>query len=331
MRIELMLPGLFDRLEAWSHSYSPLPRFVLLERVFAGARRHRDAAGLEASLWQRYDPAWRPGAELPSASTISGIAATTILHATPVHLEVGMQDVILTSPGEVSPQERAQLDTLLNTHFTGDGIQHHLDRFGNGYLAFDTPLAIETTPPSQVAGHGVFGHLPRGDDAPALHRLGNELQMLLHSAPFNSRREQAGLPTINGLWLWGAAKASGEPACSHDLLVSSEPYAQACAAASGQRQIPLPTRFDPAVLEGAGNALIVHPGLMPAAEHDDIHGWTDTLAMLEQDWLQPLHELLHHGKIRQLTITPCNGNRFILSRVSRWKFWRRPKPLAAWL
>ncbi len=324
-----MLPGLFDRLAAWAASYAPLPRFTLLEGMLATARRKRATAGLEAALWRRYDPRWPADGELPSAAVLSGLGEPTVLHATPVHLTVGMQDVILTSPGEVTPADMAQIDDLLNTHFGGNGLRHHLDPLGNGYLAFDDALEVRTTPPSQAAGGGIFEHLPRGPDAPRLHQLGNELQMLLHAAPFNVAREQRRQPTINGLWLWGAGHGGNEPAPPHELLVSDLPFAHACAAAAGQRRIAVPATFDIAALGGADSVLIVHDGLRRAAEEDDLHGWHEALVRLEQQWLQPLRTALARGEIRQLVLDPCHGRRYHLSRAGRWKFWRRPKPLAA--
>jgi hypothetical protein len=52
-------------------------------------------------------------------------------------------------------------------------------------------------------GRSIDRYLPAGDDARTWRRFLNHSQMLFHEHSLNEQREQAGLMSINGLWLEG--------------------------------------------------------------------------------------------------------------------------------
>ena len=328
MQLDFVLPGLFDRLEAWSRDYAAIPSFPTLDKCLSVAdTRYHLARGFEATLWQQYDPTWQPADELPSAGMLSGILDGTVFHATPVHLEAGLRDLILNSTVPLTNTEAAELAWEIDTHLQGSDVSYHLDEDGNASLVFEQAIQVHTTPPSEVAGRGVFRYLPEGDGAARLRQLSNELQMLLHAMPFNQRRERQGKITANGLWLWGGGTPGQSLQPAHDLLIGSHPFAQRCASISGQAHKLLPERFDGGQLKDTRHALIVHDGLLPDAERDDIHGWQQTLTAIEQDWIEPMLAALRTGTLQRLTLIPCNGKAFSLSPCSHWKIWRRPKTL----
>ena len=328
MQLDLILPGLFDRLGEWTRSYAPLPEFPQLQSMLARARVDRTGhKGLEASIWRHFDPLWSAPAPLSAAPLIDPDAPANVLHATPVHLEVGMRDLILSRPEPLDADERRELAKTIDEQLHATGQRFFIDTFGNGYLSLDEALEIVTTPPSLVAGEGIRDHLPTGADAATLHRLMTELQMVLHTAPFNQRREQRGLKRVNALWLWGGGDADRPLRAAHDLLLADNPFAMACAAATGQQHAALPARFETGHVDGAERVLVVDGRLLAAVENDDIHGWQLALAAFERDWLAPIRDAIHSGRLERVTIDPCDGRIFAVSRADRWKLWRRPRPL----
>ncbi len=63
--------------------------------------------------------------------------------------------------------------------------------------------ALQFTPPHDLTHQSIEGHLPRGEGAGDLIHLTTSAQMLLNTHPVNIRREKAGLPMANSIWLWG--------------------------------------------------------------------------------------------------------------------------------
>lgn len=71
--------------------------------------------------------------------------------------------------------------------------------------------ALKFTPPHDLTGQSIEGHLPAGDGAAELLDLTNSAQMLLHRHPVNLRRQKAGKPQANSIWLWGHGRAPQMP------------------------------------------------------------------------------------------------------------------------
>ncbi len=286
--------------------------------------------GFEATFWQQYDPDWKPGEELPCAGILSGINEGAVFHAEPVHLKAGMSDLIMFAPDPaLTADDQQALEKIINDHLAEQPMRFHHDEFGNGYLVLNKDLRFHTTPPSRVMGGGILEYLPQGADKLKLQRLSNELQMLLHGAPFNQEREQRGALPVNALWLWGNGTSQRALQARHDLLISNHPWARACANHIGQTILPRPEPFDLDRLpDPAQRILITSEGLQGAAQVDDIHTWRQALDTLEQQWLKPLQTALQNGQITRLTLLPCNGRAYTLSPRSHWKKWRRNKPLA---
>ncbi|GAB4543847.1 MAG: cofactor-independent phosphoglycerate mutase [Thermodesulfovibrionia bacterium] len=66
---------------------------------------------------------------------------------------------------------------------------------------------IRCTPPHDISGKRVKGHLPKGEGADILKRLINNSVEILQSHPVNINRVRQGLPPANSIWLWGNGKA----------------------------------------------------------------------------------------------------------------------------
>jgi hypothetical protein len=87
-----------------------------------------------------------------------------------------------------------------------------------------------------IAGRRVDGAI-NGSALP-LTRWLNEVQMFLHCHRANARREAAGLPAVNSLWLWGGGSLPGALAPRYSAVFTGNPLAIGCARAAGTRNIP---------------------------------------------------------------------------------------------
>ena len=67
--------------------------------------------------------------------------------------------------------------------------------------------ALTFTPPHDLTHQSIEGHLPQGEGAGELIHLTTSAQMLLNTHPVNQRRQQAGKPMANSIWLWGHGRA----------------------------------------------------------------------------------------------------------------------------
>lgn len=328
--IDIILPGLFDRIDDWSRSFAPLSPFPILEAALARAnRKQTDATGFEETLWRHYGGSSGVVPTLLSEEIRIPISGSAF-HATPVHLEAGIADLILFPVEGVESNECKEIQDIINHRLLlNRGERLEFDAFGNGVLLTPEAFEVTTTPPSQLAGAGIMAHQASGKDALALHRLGTELQMLLHDAPFNQKREQQGKASINALWLWGGTAVTPKPRARHAQLIANQPLALACAAACDQ-PVKMLTEdgFDPQInLQDDQSALVVLDTLMPSMARDDIEAWQQALRWIENRWLEPLLGALHKRQFNRLRIYPCDGSVFEIGRRDRLKLWRRPRPL----
>ena len=124
------------------------------------------------------------------------------LCADPVHLRFYQERIILADAGafDLEEDEAQGLVEALNAEY-GDVGQFHAASARRWYLRLNVPVDHPAEPISAVAGRRVDGEL-NGSALP-LTRWLNEVQMFLHGHPVNERRETAGQPAINSLWLWG--------------------------------------------------------------------------------------------------------------------------------
>jgi 2,3-bisphosphoglycerate-independent phosphoglycerate mutase len=112
------------------------------------------------------------------------------------------------SAGHISTEEARELILALQAELGGGPFQfypgvsyRHLMvwRGGKERLTF--------TPPHDLTGQSIEGHLPRGEGQEELIRLMNDSQLLLKQQPVNRARERKGEPAANSIWLWGHGRA----------------------------------------------------------------------------------------------------------------------------
>lgn len=62
---------------------------------------------------------------------------------------------------------------------------------------------LDLTPPHDISGQKISGHLPRGQDGQVLLAIMRASEKLLNSHPLNQSRRKQGFKAANSLWFWG--------------------------------------------------------------------------------------------------------------------------------
>lgn len=203
---------------------------------------------------------------------------------TPCQWQVGSDHVTLRDPGELALDEAATrtLLAVAAPWFAADGIALHYDRPGR-WLACGAPFAdLATASLDRALLRDLRHWLPDARRAPqqshqarTLARLHSEVQMLLHTHPLNSAREQRGQPPVNAFWLHGAGALP--------------------ASTTG----PIPTAAQP----------VLPSTLRSPALHGDWRAWAQEWAALDAG---PVATLLHQAQSGQrVQLTLCGERRAI--------------------
>lgn len=132
---------------------------------------------------------------------------------TPVHLHLGTEQVTMTDPDTLA-LDAADAGTLfdaLQSLFADAGFALAHGRSGRWYLQHESLAALPTASLDRVIGRNVDPWLPEAHAGRAWRRLQSEAQMLLHAHAVNMRREAAGLPSVNSLWLSGCGAPATVP------------------------------------------------------------------------------------------------------------------------
>lgn len=263
------------------------------------------------------------------------------LRADPVHLRAHRDQLLLADSNAftLTQDEAGALTSALTCHFGAEGMQFHAPRPDRWYLRLETDPEIATHALAEVAGGDVDRFLPAGENALRWHRIGNEMQMLLHDHAVNAAREAKGEPAINGVWLWGGGRRPAVSGCHFSALWSDDALALALAANANIIAAPLPAdgerwlRALRATGEPAGHHLLVLPQLAAAARRGDLGAWRNQLEALNRAWLAALLAALKVGVISELALVAPGATgcvRFELTRQALLKFWRGRRPLAAY-
>lgn len=147
------------------------------------------------------------------------------------------------SAGHISPAESAEIMAALNAAIGGAGVEFYP---GKGYrnllvLRKAGNLAVETTPPHDIAGRDAASHLPSGPDAGIFRALMDESVPVLARHSVNARRTAAGKSPATGIWLWGQGKAARFPSFrtlygpSAAVITAVDLVAGTCALAGWER------------------------------------------------------------------------------------------------
>jgi hypothetical protein len=148
---------------------------------------------------------------------------------TPCHLNVQSNHILMDDPLEldVSAQESETLRAAMKRYFDEDGIALH--PLNNGtWLAFgDVFKDLPTASLERVAAASIEPWMPPQEGAKLLHRLQNEMQMLLYTHSVNDARSALGKPTINAFWVSGTGTPKPSPTSNAEPLECVDTLRQA--------------------------------------------------------------------------------------------------------
>ncbi len=246
------------------------------------------------------------------------------LCADPVHLRFHHDRIALAdaSAFDLDDDEARALVAALNEEFADLG-EFHLADARRWYLRLNVAVNHPAEPISAVAGRRVDGR-----PLPLTRRL-NEIQMFLHGHPVNEKRQAAGQPAVNSVWLWGGGTLPAAAAAPFSAVFADHPLAAGLARHAG---MPLHRRPDSlAALPGqAGERpLVVLDQLLPRVACDDGDGWHAAFAQLDAGWLAPLQSRLGRqvNRVSLLAPTAYGELHYTLAGSDRWKFWKGSRSL----
>jgi len=255
--------------------------------------------------------------------------------ATPVHLEARLDHVRLVDRGmlRVAAAERAAWCAEFAQAFAPQYSLH--DAGERGFLLTGiAPTIVQSHDPARLLDADISASLPRGPEAAELRRLGAEIEMWLHRAALNARRERAGERRISALWLWGGgldepsdspANRNANAALPRDAhLHGGDPFlpaaARAVAAAGGRelRWAAAPESFAEMDVSAAHAVVELTPMTGPARE---------SLASMEAHWFAAVRAAMKGGLLTACDVI-ANDRWFHIGSRAHRKFWRRR---ASWL
>jgi hypothetical protein len=329
MHCELVVPGLLS-----SDAGARLPALETL--LGRGRLRETESRTLERWLLDSFG--------LEEESLAAG-ALTVLAHgaqagdsvwarADPIHLRL-MRDRVLVVPSAaftISPEEADALCETLNRHFAGQ-LEFHAPAPEHWCVRLAAEMELPIVSPLEIAGRPM--EPVRGGDT-----LLNELQMLLHEHPVNEAREGRGELAVNSLWLWGAGRAPRVGKPPWRSVSSDEPISLGLARAAAIRSRALAASGTAWLERGPdeGRHLVVLDSLRPPLALSDAAApspeYRGSLEQLEQSWFGPLLAALRAGRIGMLTIhapDAAEGTSVETIRGDLRRFWRRARPLAAWV
>ena len=316
-----------------------------LENFLAKSRQEsHDPVGFEKVLFNLFDVTASADQAYPVAPVCYLADADTVsndnvmgwcLRADPVYLTPDRDELVLSGPEILSlvMSEAEHLATELNVLFKEDGWRLEATTSTRWYLHMSEDPQIITSDLSQARGRSISQYLPGGPEGKQWHRIMNEVQMVLHTSEVNIERQSHGQLPVSSLWFWGGGKLPEFGHSTWSQVWSNEILS--CGLAKVTRtpcfSAPENAKTWLSQVNAPGEHLIVCDGFAsfnegPQQEQNDPDAWCKVLQEFENEWLIPLLEALRNGELDQLTLNPCDGRTFSLtkSRLKYWWRWRKP-------
>lgn len=317
MKIELYVPGLLAvpgrHLDALR-----LPDLPVLNHWCARARAVAVADGRYGFISQQLSVSRPPLAALAWLGAFGHAPERQTFHATPVHLQAGLRDVVLFAGGglEVAEPELKAIVADANRHF--DHEPTLVVAGGQLFLQASAQLDVHTVPLHCVQGATLRQHLPSGRNAGQLNSWVNELQMFLHSHEINQRRAAQGRPQLNGIWVWGEGGLPSTTRSTNVMVHAESPHMRGLGALLGA-SVARPAAAHHLQIEGEHNRHIVEfDACARALDADDTLAWQASVADVARHWLQPVLDQVHSGECSEAVLYGGDGVARHLNGKKRW-------------
>ena len=274
-----------------------------------------------------------PPASIAAAALVDAPADRVLWLATPVHLIAGLASIHFDRRSilHLPDAELEALATSFRETFRGSGFDLH-PLAGGEFLLSGPPVpgpAI-TTEPALIPLIPVAEALPAGEGAPALRRLGAEIEMWLHGHPVNDARARRGALPVATLWIWGgggpAVCAGAAPRKIEDAAYASDAYVRGLWRLAGGEALPMPVDWAAVIGEPRAQRVL---GVVEVAEllHANA-SWclADAVAEIDRTLISPAVTALHRGELDRLVLL-ANDRARTLRAADRWRLWRRARKL----
>ena len=254
--------------------------------------------------------------------------AVSVAVATPLHAALGLTDLTPVDPStlSLSVDESRALCEAADAHMTGDGVRLQFVDAARWLVMCNQTLDVLTERPDWIIGEMLRPNLPRGDHARLVERWMNELQMLLHTHPVNSAREERKLPPVNLVWLWGFGSASKVSALLPPSPLVGERLGERGSVAgtsiptppSPSPRSPLTTSVSRLSPQGRGATNYVEHGFARALREGDLSAWQATWANVSREILSAHTVILGDSRPRlRLTVATPSITERLLSPFKR--------------
>src|SRR6056297_870002 len=111
------------------------------------------------------------------------------------------------SAGEISNDEARQLIELIDERLGTEDFKFYPGVSYRHLLVWKHgPWGFELTPPHDILGQGIAGHLPAGEHGPLFLDMTKRSVELLEEHPVNRARRERGENPANSIWIWGEGK-----------------------------------------------------------------------------------------------------------------------------
>ena len=251
--------------------------------------------------------------------------------ATPAHFAAEGDKIVLYGGGDIKldDEEAQNFVTEFNSVYGGDGWFLEARTPLRWYLRSPQHTQVQLADYDTVVGNSISDHLPQGADAKSWLSLFNEIQMLFHGSELNQHRQMKGLPTINGVWLWGNGLLP-EIKPNWQQVWSDESMAQGLAKLSGVSPSVLPSSAEDCIgkLVSNGSVLITTRSLSHVESFRDPEAWEAKFSEFISEWLPPLTSALKSRDIECLKLYPGGNVCFRLDASLLRRFWRVRKSIA---
>lgn len=260
------------------------------------------------------------GKRLPFAALAGNDNANGLVRADPISLKAD-RDTAKLIPAEqlaLSDIEADELLEALNGFVAEDGLQFFRRETTQWYLSGMSAAALESYPPSFLAGRNASAFMPEGDEAAHWRRLLTEVQMLLHMQPVNDRRIQQGQMPVNSLWFWGGTPLP-QPVEENKsmLLVADDDEARALARYMGVVCEPLSALSSiHESLPDAAHILVLDSALVSAWLQADAEKMDNIVQRIKDQWLSPLAVQVAQGAVGEVHILTEDGLQGICDKQS---------------
>ena len=271
-------------------------------------------------------------AALPPASVAAAVAEAAlgpaVWLAEPLSLTEGVGRVLLERRGRLRLEaaEAARLAEDFNALYSGSGLALTVLPGGTLLLSAPSGAAASTCDPARLPAAALAERLPGGPGAPALRRLGSELEMWLHSHRLNAERAARGAAPVSQLWIWGGGMAPAVPRPGEVLrgeVYGSGAYLAGLARLGGSACRALPPRLPEPPAPAPGRALYVLEvsEALQRLPRADLLG---ALGTLEEEWIGPALTAVRRGSLERLWLL-ANDRAWCLRPRDLWRRWRRSR------